>query len=142
MGAMIGAGPEGRKPTGAGGTGGARRADAAILAGILAAGLAACAAAAERRHAALAAGGPDPDPSDAIHLVDLGTAGTVELRLLPGVGPRLAERIAEERRANGPFEGLEDLDRRVPGVGPARTRWWRGRVAGEGRPAPAGEGRR
>jgi len=60
--------------------------------------------------------------------VDLAAVGEAELRLLPGVGPRLAERMAAERAAGGPFADLEDLDRRVPGVGPARVGWWRGRV--------------
>lgn len=62
------------------------------------------------------------------HRVDLAAAGEAELQLLPGVGPRLAARIAEERAAGGPFDSLEEMDRRVPGVGPARVRWWKGRV--------------
>jgi len=61
--------------------------------------------------------------------VDLATAGEAELRLLPGVGPRLARRIAAERAARGAFASPEDLARRVPGVGAARVRRWEGRLA-------------
>jgi len=142
MGAMIGAGRTGRKPRDGSGAGGrARHADAAILAGVILAGLAACAAVAARRRADLRAAGPAPDPADAVLRVDPRTAGPAELRLLPGVGPRLAERIAAERDAGGPFGDLEDLERRVPGVGPVRTRWWRERVGGADPPEAAGEGR-
>ena len=49
--------------------------------------------------------------------VDLNRAGPVELSLLPGVGPTLARRIAEDRDARGPFADVEDLGR-VRGVGP------------------------
>jgi len=132
MEAMIGAGPGDGKATGGEGGDGARRADAALLAAALLAGVGACAVAALRRHADLAPAGPLPDPAAAVRLVDLRTAGPAELGLLPGVGPRLAERIAAEREAGGPFAGLEDVERRVPGVGPARARWWHGRVVGEG----------
>ena len=141
MGAMIGGGPGSRKATGAEEGSGATRADAALLAGALIAGVAIEAFAALRRHAALDAAGPPPDPARAVRLVDLRTAGPAELGLLPGVGPRLAERIAAEREAHGPFEGLDDLARRVPGVGPVRTGWWAGRIAETAPPADAG-GRR
>lgn len=50
--------------------------------------------------------------------IDLDRAGVDELRLLPGVGPRLAERIVQDRERRGSFGGVDGLDR-VPGVGPA-----------------------
>lgn len=50
--------------------------------------------------------------------LSLATATAAELELLPGVGPSLAERIVQDRAANGPFATVEDLDR-VKGVGPA-----------------------
>lgn len=50
--------------------------------------------------------------------VDVDRAALEELERLPRVGRKLAERIAAEREANGPFGGLDAL-RRVSGVGPA-----------------------
>lgn len=50
-------------------------------------------------------------------LIDLNTAGTNELQLLPSIGPNLASRIIEDRDENGPYESIEDLDR-VRGIGP------------------------
>lgn len=50
--------------------------------------------------------------------VDLDAATAGEIEVLPGVGPRLAERIVQDRTARGPFHGVQGLDR-VPGVGPA-----------------------
>lgn len=50
--------------------------------------------------------------------VDLNRADVVELASLPGVGPRLAERIVRDREEHGPFGSIDALDR-VPGVGPA-----------------------
>lgn len=49
--------------------------------------------------------------------IDLNGARPAELRLLPGVGPALSERIVAEREAGGPFQNLEDLQR-VRGIGP------------------------
>src|SRR5262245_5965638 len=43
-------------------------------------------------------------------------AASAELQQLPGVGPVLAARIVDERRAHGPFRDLADL-RRVKGIG-------------------------
>jgi competence protein ComEA len=43
---------------------------------------------------------------------------------LPGIGPKLAQRIEEDRQKNGEFASLEDL-RRVRGIGPSRIRAWR-----------------
>jgi competence protein ComEA len=142
MAAMIGAGGIGRKPGSPAGF--ARVADVAAAGLLLAAGLAWCGARALSRGADLAAAPPPPDPAGVLHRVDLATAGAAELRLLPGVGPRVADRIMEERAARGPFADLEDVDRRVPGVGPARVRWWRGRVSlpREGGPTGAPGGSR
>ena len=49
--------------------------------------------------------------------IDVDTADTLALATLPGVGPGLARRIVEDRRARGPFGGPEALDG-VPGIGP------------------------
>jgi comEA protein len=49
--------------------------------------------------------------------IDVNTAGSAELQLLPGIGPALAERIMQDREANGPFSSVDDL-MRVKGIGP------------------------
>lgn len=59
-----------------------------------------------------------PPPSAPASLtIDLNTAEAAELEMLPGIGPALASRIVEDRRANGPFRSANDLDR-VKGIGP------------------------
>lgn len=50
--------------------------------------------------------------------VDLNAADAIELAALPGIGPRLAERIVRDRDLHGPFASVEAIDR-VPGIGPA-----------------------
>ncbi len=48
--------------------------------------------------------------------IDVNAATVAELTLLPGVGPRLAQRIRDDRAEHGPFGTVDDLAR-VPGVG-------------------------
>jgi len=48
--------------------------------------------------------------------IDPNTADTPSLCLLPGVGPGIAERIVNDREANGPFDSADDMQR-VPYVG-------------------------
>jgi competence protein ComEA len=50
--------------------------------------------------------------------IDINDADTVDLRLVPGIGEKMAARIIEHREKNGPFRSLDEL-RRVPGIGPA-----------------------
>lgn len=50
--------------------------------------------------------------------VDLNAAGAAELQQVPGIGPVLAERIVEWRRAHGRFRSTAELEE-VRGVGPA-----------------------
>ncbi len=57
-------------------------------------------------------------PLAADERLDPNQASADELRRLPRVGPKLAERIVAHREANGPFRTLADLDA-VPGIGPA-----------------------
>jgi len=57
------------------------------------------------------------DPTSVATFVDVNAADAARLRLLPGVGPTLAERIVEHRRAEGAFESLADLER-VHRIGP------------------------
>lgn len=49
--------------------------------------------------------------------VAINRADSIEIELLPGVGPALARRIVRTRAERGRFERPEHL-RRVPGVGP------------------------
>ncbi len=64
--------------------------------------------------------------------IDVNRAFADELTALPGIGPRLAERIVEERAAGGPFRSLEDVTR-VHRIGPAVVDRFRGcAVAEEG----------
>ena len=62
--------------------------------------------------------------SEAAGPVMINTADVQVLERLPGVGPRLAARIVEERSVNGPFEGPEDLATRVSGIGMATVTSW------------------
>jgi competence protein ComEA len=48
--------------------------------------------------------------------IDVNQADLNELQRLPGIGPKLAQRILDER-AKKPFQSVEDL-RRVSGIGP------------------------
>jgi competence ComEA-like helix-hairpin-helix protein len=60
---------------------------------------------------------PDsPTPAPLTLSVDLNQADIREINLLPGVGPKLAQRIVDDRGTNGRFESVEQLDR-VPGIG-------------------------
>ena len=52
-------------------------------------------------------------------LVDINVAGEAELRALPGIGESIAAKIVADRKANGPFESIEDL-KRVSGIGDKR----------------------
>lgn len=48
--------------------------------------------------------------------VNINTASVAELQQLNGVGPSLAQRIVDDRKANGAFSTIEDL-KRVSGIG-------------------------
>lgn len=51
--------------------------------------------------------------------VDLNTAEAWELELLPGIGPKLSQRIVEHRQKHGPFRSVSQLDN-VTGIGPKK----------------------
>jgi DNA uptake protein ComE-like DNA-binding protein len=61
--------------------------------------------------------------------VRINSAEVHVLERLPGVGPRLAARIVEERSSNGPFDGPEDLAARVSGIGMATVASWGERMS-------------
>ena len=52
-------------------------------------------------------------------LVNINSASASELDTLPGVGPSTAQKIVDDREANGPFGKPEDL-MRVPGIGESK----------------------
>jgi competence ComEA-like helix-hairpin-helix protein len=52
--------------------------------------------------------------------LDLNTALERDLQLIPGVGPKLAQRIVDDRTAEGPFRTVEEVGR-VRGIGPHLT---------------------
>lgn len=56
------------------------------------------------------------DPAWPRLLIDPNTASATELGLLPGIGPKMAERILAERARRGRFETAEQL-LDVPGIG-------------------------
>lgn len=63
---------------------------------------------------------PEPEPAQDEPLsvrIRVNVASAAELELLPGVGPVLAKRIADDRAANGPYKDLRALQR-VKGIGP------------------------
>ncbi len=52
-------------------------------------------------------------------LVDINHATPDELESLPGIGPKLAQEIIQDRTSKGPFQSQEDL-LRVKGIGPSK----------------------
>lgn len=72
--------------------------------------------------------------------IALNQANELELQQLPGVGPKLAVEIVENREAEGPFESPWDLIR-VKGMGPTRTRAVMPYVLGGDAPEPEGWGK-
>ncbi|MCL6430393.1 MAG: ComEA family DNA-binding protein [Anaerolineae bacterium] len=56
-----------------------------------------------------------PRPGDALNI---NAASAAELDTLPGIGPVLAQRIVDDREANGPYTSVDDLER-VRGIGPS-----------------------
>jgi competence protein ComEA len=59
---------------------------------------------------------PAPASPDKTALVNINTASAAEFEALPGIGPKMAQRIVEYREKNGAFKKLEDL-MNVKGIG-------------------------
>lgn len=68
--------------------------------------------------------------------IDPATASVESLRLLPGIGPKLAERIDRVRREGAALERADDL-LQVPGIGPRRVEALRPWLRRGGRDVPA-----
>ena len=64
-------------------------------------------------------------------LIDINTADKTTLQQLPGIGEALAERIIEERTANGPYASVDDLTR-VSGIGESKLETLRPYVTVQG----------
>lgn len=59
-----------------------------------------------------------PTQSARVAPTDVNRADRAELEQVPGIGPGLAKKIDDHRRAHGPFQSVEEL-RQVKGIGPA-----------------------
>jgi len=59
---------------------------------------------------------PATGSPDKTALVNINTASAAEFEALPGIGPKMAQRIVEYREKNGAFKKLEDL-MNVKGIG-------------------------
>ncbi len=59
---------------------------------------------------------PVTEIDEAIEPVNINSATSLELEVIPGVGPVIAQKIVVERERNGPFRSREDLGR-VPSMG-------------------------
>lgn len=58
----------------------------------------------------------------AVPVVEVNVATVAELDVLPVIGATIARRIVAERRLHGEYSSMENLDARVPGVGPSTVR--------------------
>ncbi len=63
--------------------------------------------------------------------VDINRAGNAELQRLHRIGPELARRIVAERERGGAYRNLNELARRVPGIGPATAEILAGQITFE-----------
>jgi competence protein ComEA len=78
---------------------------------------------------------PPPAP------VNLNTATSEELQLVPGIGPVTAEKILQMRKSYGAFKSVDDLTA-IRGIGPKRLEKMRkyltvGKSASQSKPASA-----
>jgi competence protein ComEA len=79
-----------------------------------------------RAPVATASTGPAADSAPAI--VHLNSASAEQLDALDGIGPSLAQRIVDYRRAHGGFRSIDELDE-VSGIGPVRLESLRPQLA-------------
>ena len=57
--------------------------------------------------------------------VDINSADEKGLDAIKGIGEVKAKAIVEERKKNGPFKSLDDVEKRVKGIGPATVAQWK-----------------
>jgi len=67
--------------------------------------------------------------------INLNTATSDELQLVPGIGPVTAEKILQMRKSYGPFKSVDDL-RAIRGIGPKRLEKMR-KYLTVGKPSPS-----
>jgi len=77
--------------------------------------------------APLCALAPTPDQGPGPAKISINKATAAEWTALPGVGPKMAERIVAYRTQNGPFKRVEDL-MRVKGIGEKLFQKWKERL--------------
>jgi competence protein ComEA len=53
--------------------------------------------------------------------IDLNRASAQDLESVPGIGPALAQRIVDYRKAHGPFKKIDELQEKVLGFGPKKV---------------------
>src|SRR5882672_6271193 len=53
---------------------------------------------------------------------DANSASKEDLDKIKGIGPAIAQKIVDERQKNGPFKSLDDLQKRVSGIGEASVK--------------------
>ena len=61
----------------------------------------------------------DLEPKTPGRVIDPNLGSQADLETLPGIGPVLAQRIIDYRRAHGPYKKIADL-RKVSGIGPKK----------------------
>jgi competence protein ComEA len=52
--------------------------------------------------------------------IDLNRASVQDLEAIPGIGPVLAHRIVDFRKAHGPFKKIDELQKKISGFGPKK----------------------
>lgn len=73
-------------------------------------------------------GQADPAPGSTTTTVNVNTADSTTLQLLPGVGPATAAKIIEHREQFGKFSNADELTA-VRGIGPATVEKLRDRLS-------------
>ncbi|MFH0775241.1 MAG: ComEA family DNA-binding protein [bacterium] len=58
------------------------------------------------------------------YIININTAEAEDLQLLPGIGPKTAERIIEYRKNNGKFKQKEDI-MEIKGIGEKKFEKWK-----------------